>query len=399
MFRIPPALLRDSNPMEAGAILDEIEDGLGLLLWRRARDVALWTDTPAHRRGEIFAQTAKPGAGVEELREPVSVLARMVQESTVVTEEEVADACREIARWAESSSYLATALAYTQAAALLQPTDAETARQVGRLARRRAEYARAETWFRRAIYLARRFEAWETYSRAYMGLGTVYRLRGNLPKAERCHRRAAVIAHKWRRRGLAGEAFHELSVIATERDHIDRAETYIARAVIAYGPKHPMLPRLAADVARLRMTQGRFAHAVAILRALLPRLSDPLVRLSSVANLVQSAGAAGLSEEFGEAWGEAGHLLTYPGAEAIESAVYAALARGCMGMRDWRRAEAMAETAVRTAYRRGESKVWMEAESILEAIRSERAAEENQRERMDEQPETDRKLIRYLATV
>src|SRR5688500_20400032 len=90
-----------------------------------------------------------------ELEEPLSVLARMLGEPTRITEEMVALSCRRISQWSDDDGLLATALAFAQAAATVTPGDAVAAFAVGKLARRRAEYARAETWFRRTIALAR----------------------------------------------------------------------------------------------------------------------------------------------------------------------------------------------------------------------------------------------------
>ncbi|HEX6036586.1 hypothetical protein, partial [Longimicrobium sp.] len=41
--------------LDGERILEESPGDLGLLLWRTARDVALWAMTPEERRGGLFA--------------------------------------------------------------------------------------------------------------------------------------------------------------------------------------------------------------------------------------------------------------------------------------------------------------------------------------------------------
>ncbi len=85
---------------------------------------------------------------------------------------------RGVAGWAEAEGKLALALGYAQAVALVRTGEARAAYAVGLLARRRAEYARAETWFRRAVMLARQSGDWPAYCLAFVGLGEALRAAG-----------------------------------------------------------------------------------------------------------------------------------------------------------------------------------------------------------------------------
>ena len=90
----------------------------------------------------------------------------------------------------------------------------------GRLARRRAEYARAETWYRRSIALGRQSGDWATYSMAFGGLGNLYMQRGKLSTARRFHLRALRAARRHSMRGLHGSALHDLAVLASEAGRV-----------------------------------------------------------------------------------------------------------------------------------------------------------------------------------
>src|SRR5215213_2889920 len=56
--RVPPALTRGSERVDGISILDEVSGDLGLLLWRSARNVTLWAETPAEQRATLFPDDA-----------------------------------------------------------------------------------------------------------------------------------------------------------------------------------------------------------------------------------------------------------------------------------------------------------------------------------------------------
>src|SRR5438045_3557999 len=63
--RVPPALTRGSERVDAISILDDLGGDLGLLLWRSARNVLLWAQTPADRRAALFTGGAAHHRGDE----------------------------------------------------------------------------------------------------------------------------------------------------------------------------------------------------------------------------------------------------------------------------------------------------------------------------------------------
>ena len=162
--RVPPALTRGPESMPASGILDEISGELGVMLWRSCRNVTLWAATPESSRGALFAGGAADVRAAElarlevdpELVAPLSVTVRLLEALGGMDVGRVVNACRRISLWAEQRGSLATALDFMQAAAQAAPHVAALAYAVGRLARRRAEYDRAESWYGRAIVQARR---------------------------------------------------------------------------------------------------------------------------------------------------------------------------------------------------------------------------------------------------
>jgi hypothetical protein len=143
-WHVPPALVHGGESLEGVQVLEEVEGGLGLLLWETYRDVVLWAGTHPDERAELFAVGAHAArladvraAGVE------GGLARALEAAAVVLENpagadelEVMGACRQAADWAEQHQLLATAVTMAAAAAVAAPANAAAAFRVGQIARR-----------------------------------------------------------------------------------------------------------------------------------------------------------------------------------------------------------------------------------------------------------------------
>lgn len=375
-WRIPPALMHGSEVFEGLGVLDDLPGETGLVLWQSLRDANLWAEAEDRRAG-LFAADAEPAraAALEsagspaELATALGMLSRMVGDPAGIAAEEVAAACHEISRWADGKALLSTALAFAQAAALAEPTDAAAACTVGRLARRAAEYNRAETWYRRTVALARQSGDWATYSLAFVGLGNLYSQRGNLPSARRFHLRALRAARRNTLRELEGMALHEMFGIAIEAGNRREAEGLARAAFEAWGPGHKRLPRLAHDVAYYWTTRGHFGRALPVFQSLLPHFPEPAMRLLVLADIARAAGGARDSATFVDAWVEAGELLH--GREVREAAARALLdlAHGAASLGAWDKAESAARDAISVATERGESRIVMAAEALMESAR------------------------------
>ena len=256
-WRTPPPLTRGSESLEGMEILREVGGEVGILLWQAYRNVMFWAAAEQGERGRLFSAEAgrKRQAELgearigEELAGPLAAIAEMLVAPDSTSGEAVAQACTGIARWAEEQGHLNTALAYTQAASVAAPRNARLSLAVGKLARRRGEAARAETWFRHTVMISRQIGDWESYSRAYIALGNMLIARGNLPAAGRMHIKALRAARRKGLQQIQGMALHDLFVIADEMGRDEQAEEYARQAFRAYGSGHPSLLGLAHDIA------------------------------------------------------------------------------------------------------------------------------------------------------
>jgi tetratricopeptide (TPR) repeat protein len=380
-WRTPPAITHGNEPFEGLAVLEEVGGPLGFLLWQASRDVTLWAVMGPDDRPGLFA----PGAdtwlhsllrttGVDvQLESPLMTIVRSVGQPEAARPEALELACQHIAHWADQHNYLATAIAFGQAAALTVPHDAGAAYAVGRLARRRAEYSRAETWFRRSIALARQSGDWTSYALAFSGMGNLYMQRGSYPAARRFHVRALRAARRHSLRPIQGSALHDLFVIAANSHARDDAERYARGAFDAYGPDHPRLAALANDIAYFWMERGHFAPALTVFEALLPHMTRQEDRLVALANIVRAAAGAGERRQFEQTWDEVWDGLSRDGGAPNAAQVLLELAHGAAQLGEIERAERAAERAVSAARERGESKILLTAESVLESVRRSRA--------------------------
>jgi tetratricopeptide (TPR) repeat protein len=382
-WHVPPALVHGNETLEGTEMLEEFSGAMGLALWQSMRDVTLWASArePGDRAGLFHA-----GAHEQRLRQleqagidaaidaPMRVLARISADPAAMTEDEILAACRDVATWAEGQQKLSTAIAFAQAGALAAPANAAAGFRVGQLARRKAEHARAESWFRRVIGLGRQAKDWASYSEAFLGLGELYSQRGNLPAARRFHIRGLRAAKRHGMRDIQGRALHAMFVIATDTAPAEALD--LARqAFRAYGPTHGRLPLLARDLAYFWMTRGRFAQALSVFQALAPHLATPGERMLNTGHIARAAGAAGNRAEFDRAWDEvwsfAGEWHTRPNAaQALLD-----LARGAASLKEWSRAERAASTARDVATRLEQAKVALEAEAVLDEVLRKRGIE------------------------
>jgi tetratricopeptide (TPR) repeat protein len=386
-WRVPPALKRGDEIFEGLGVLDELAGEKGLVLWQSLRDALLWAEAQDDERASLFAAdaerarmavilTAQPSPDLEE---PLGVLARMLGEPTQISDEMVALACRRVSQWADDEGLLTTALAFAQAAATVTPGDPSVAFAVGKLARRKAEYARAETWFRRTIALARQIGDWATYSEAFLGLGRMYMQRGNLPMSRRFLVRSMRAAQRNSLHELEGMALHALFGVSVEAGREQEAGELARVAYNAYGAHSRHVPRLAQDVAYWWITQGYFSRAVPVLRSLLPHLPQPADRLMVFGNIARAAGGLGDRETFREAWVECFDLLHNAAVDERAAQGLLDLAYGAASLGLWDKAEMAAREALEIGSRRQEAKIRLTAESVIESVRHHRGLETRRR--------------------
>lgn len=372
----PPALLRSNLEGYDGAtILDELRSPVGVVLWQTVHDLILWASTPQERRGALWSlhALAKRDRQLREadlddqLRPWLVVLARILREGRVAPVEELVGAARKVSEWADGQGLPKTAIWYAQAAALIAPTVAEYAFDVGTLYQFRAsDYTRAVTWYARAIGLAKRRTDSATYARAHRRMGQILMQRGAFEVAERAFRRAYRYSRRSGVRSVAGEALHDLFTLAVETGRTQEAEELARRAFTAYPPAHPRLVMLAHDVAVLWMLQGHHARALPILQSVLGTELDLGVRLMVVSGLARAAGGAGDRDVFLSAWVETwGIIDANPHMECVTSSLVR-LAYGSASLGDRERVELAAGYGLELALKRVQTPIADEARALLE---------------------------------
>ena len=379
-WRTPPAILHGSEAFEGIAVLEEVRSELGVLMFQLIRDVYLWGSTPPEDREGLFEpRTEDTLIGVlrdadpeVQLESALMTIIRMTGAPELTPEEQVALACQHVAHWADLNGHMATAIAFAQGAAVVLPADAATSYAVGRLARRRAEHARAETWFRRSVALARQSGDWSSYAMAFAGLGNLYMMRGNFPAARRFTLRAMRTARRHSMRPLHGLALHDLFVIAAQTGQADEAERLAREAFEMYGPDHPRLVYLALDVAYFWMERGRFAPALTVFQALVHHMQRLEDRLGVLANMVRAAAGAGERRTFEQTWDEVWDRVQRTESLVNAATVMLELAHGAAMLGEYERAERAAERAVQVARARAEAKTLLTAESVLDQVRRNR---------------------------
>jgi len=374
--RVPPALTRGSERVAAISILDELTSDLGLVLWRSARNVLLWAETPHSSRGELFAGEAGSGRihllalvnAEPELRAPLLVIADLLARPGTADLLRVVNACRRISLWAEQRGALATALEFTQAAALASPDAASLAFAVGRLARRLADYDRAESWYTRAVVQAREHQDWRSYASALAGIGNLHVQRGNYPAAKRTHLRCLHAATRHQVSEMVAAAYHNLFDVEVEMQAGLEADVLAARALAAYGQPSEGMYRLAYDVAYHWTLRGYYAGALGIARALESASTEPGFAPQLQAVIARAAAGLGDRATYESAAARVDELLSDPSIPGdVAARTLLGLAHAALNIGEPRSAAAYADEAVSIARKRSEGRVALEAESVLDA--------------------------------
>lgn len=375
--RVPPVLTRGTERFEGLAILDELTDDLGLLLWRSLRNVLTWARTPEGQRAGLFAGQAAPIREGDlarlspdpELHAPLSVILALLEAPEKADVARLSNACRRVALWAEDQGSLATALDYAQAAAVVAPDVALLSYHVGRVARRLADYDRAEGWFLRAIIQGRQQKEWRAYTLAFSGLGNLFVQKGNFPEARRFHQRCLRAAVRHSLRKVEGDAAHDLFGICAETSAFADGEQYARQAVEAYQACGHSIVVLSKDIAYVWIMQGYFAQALAVLRTLVPHYPVFPDRAYLMGDISRAAGGAGEVAVFAQAAAEIWKANAQGNASDVVARALLDVAHGAASLEDWAQAEAALARVVEIAEERKEGKVLVTAESMQEFVR------------------------------
>lgn len=362
---------------EGAEILGELPGGAGVVLRGALRDFMLWLElTPESRNGAFAADAGewranqlRAAAVHPDLWVPLGTLAEMVRDPVGGDVTRLTHALRSIARWGDEHGAPLTQLAYTQSLSLLRPWDPKLALEVARLARDSGQFARAESWFRHAVRLARSRD-WESYVWAFIGLGVQYLQVGNWPAARVVLERALRSAGRRRKRELQAVAHHHLFHLATEARRLPDAYAHVKAAVSAYGPTHPNLPGLVADVGKFWLCMGEHRRALPLFEVARDRIADANVRAMVAANAAQAAAGSGDADKYERVRETAVALIRGARGTARMADTYEALARADLQMGEWGRCEETASQALSFASATGNAEVRLAAESILDLARA-----------------------------
>ncbi|HEV2150518.1 MAG TPA: hypothetical protein VGR37_24170 [Longimicrobiaceae bacterium] len=383
----PPAILHGPDETLDGVhILDEMRNGVGVLLWQSLHDVLLWASVPPGERAELFRPESvrrRLAALVALAPDPaleaaLTSLAALSREPDTARPESVSAVCMQVARWAEGRGSLATALAFAQGAAIAAPKEAAPGLLAGRLARKLGERARAETWLRRTIVLGRRSGDRTTLFQACLVLAEMQGERGDREGARTLFLRAFRGGRRSGFRDIKGQALHGLFRLAAAEGSLEEADAYARSALHAYGRRNPRVPQVAREVGTFWLEREEYADALSALRLVVPFARHPAERLEALAAVARAAAGAGSDEVFDAASREAMQLIRRIPPEELRPRPLLDLARGGAALQRWESAERAARLALDAARRDGEPPVILLAEEVLARARSRTGAPRKQ---------------------
>ncbi|HST58438.1 MAG TPA: tetratricopeptide repeat protein [Longimicrobium sp.] len=309
---------------------------------------------------------------VPELRDEIEILARFA--GGYEEPRAASDALLRVGDWAASRALSEPAIQCAEAAAALVPASARRALAAGRMNRLFGEVARAELYYERAITLARHSRNWRAYVRGHVGKGHVKKALGDWDAARAHYSTAARAAvslsgEKW----LAAQTQHDLLALAAEEGALAEALTYAQRAVKWYPRHHARFPALAHDLAFVLVRMGLFSDAVPVLRAVMRAPIPPADQVIGWSTLARAAAGSGDAAAFHVA---AENALRLVGLFDLHAApAFANLACGAHLLRIWEQAEQYARRSLELADARSEMAAGDVARSVLDAVRTRRAAE------------------------
>jgi hypothetical protein len=378
--RIPPPIDHGSERIDAEPVLLEYPGEMGVALWKTARAVRLWTQVQPDLRATAFRPDAyeRRMALVErvvtdaELRAELEIAAGVLRGEDVLPDQ-VADACARISDWALAVSCTGTAIQFIQAAAFMRPTDASLAYRTARVAAIRTEHARAETWCRHTMVVARASRDWHYFVFALLVLGNLSQLRGNLPMGRRLAQRAVRVAKRHSLRETLGYAYTSL-VGLTPYSKPREVERYARGALETFSPGHPWLHATAHNLAIQWMDAGFFEAALTVFRGIPRDFGRMDEHLGIAANLARAAAAVGDMESYLEARARCERLLEHPATRQSAASSLVNLGRAALLAGDWDYAEACAARAGRLARELGHGREVLSAEALSDSVQAERLA-------------------------
>jgi tetratricopeptide (TPR) repeat protein len=285
------------------------------------------------------------------------------------TESAIALGLLMVSYWAERRQAQRSAVVFLQAALLMIPSNVALSYQIGRLLRKLAVWDAAEVWLTYSRASAEHAQDWENHGFALSGLGNLHRERGNHPEAVRCHLLALESARTHGVRRIEGDALYDLAVMSFERMEVQEGMGYVRQAILAYGPGHSQLVRLANDVAWIFMhAYAEAGFALTTFQSIEPLVYEPSFRAVLLANIARAAAEIGAEHIYELAAAEAYSYIQAQKSEEGHAAGFAQLAFAAISAGQPERARQMAKLCRGVAERRREGFFIIEADKMLEAL-------------------------------
>jgi tetratricopeptide (TPR) repeat protein len=254
---------------------------------------------------------------------------------------------------------------------LERPTDPRIAYELGRALRLAGEYERAEAWLEHALQIAGATGDPTMEALCLAGVGNLHAARGNLVLASEFHHRRLDLARAAGSGEMEGDALVDLSAVSFAMDQGGAGFGFAKRALDILGPDHPLVPRLAHDIAvYLLESRADFENSLPLFRALQRKEFPPADRLLLDASLSRAAAGAGDAQLFEDTWTAVWEQATAMPDDECPPGVFVQLAHGAFNRGHYDLAEQAAERALSLATSRGEAQVQSMAGELLSSIRT-----------------------------
>ena len=248
-------------------VLAEMPAPANLFLWVLLRDIGVWAAARPGQRLHLFGGVVLRVAASSvprHMRGDIREVARMLRRNSVGAG---ASACRRLASTIAITAPR-TGLAFARAAALLEPESARAAREVGLHSREMGQVGVAESWFRRAVALARRAGDWSTHATALADLAETLEALHDDATAGRAF---ATVLSTCRRHALscetAARAHLGLIRLSLARDSAADVHRRVRRVLVCYKViAHPRAATVRIELARIFLSHGRRDEAALALR-------------------------------------------------------------------------------------------------------------------------------------
>ncbi|HEX6040001.1 hypothetical protein [Longimicrobium sp.] len=359
--------------------LAEIDDESGWVLWYcvwKAGGSLPHQELSEHDQQLVHERFHQAGLTLPELRAEFEALEGFARGSSDPAA--AAEAMFNIAEWATARHLPLIALHYTEAAASLLPGNPSQALAAGRTNRQYGDLvSRADTYYERAIPLARKIRNWRVYVRAHLGKGHIRKMLGDNGDA-RAHfftaARAArtLSGEKW----LAGQTQHDLLVLAAEEGNFHAAMMYAERALDSYPRHHHRIPGLAHDFAFVLLRMGMYAEAAALLDRVMQTRMPPPDQVIGWSTLAHAAAGAGDGHRYHQASGNVLRLVDLFDHHA--AAAFANLACGAQRLKLWGDAERYALRSLQIAEQRQQTEAIPAARDVLATLGGDHPMHDNE---------------------